>query len=176
MAKIDVHGLTEEEKETLKQLALQHTGKANISGFVKQWLRAQRDKPAIPKLYPTIPAASTQQKTMRLELKLPPHIADYLTQGAKIGKMSANRYALAILAGYIDQHPILTGNEVTALYQSNYQLVKIGNNLNQIARQVNAGGGTGHDRVQVVAALMAIDAGLERLRHAVLEKGEDDDR
>ena len=45
------------------------------------------------------------------------------------------------------------------------------NNLNQIARQVNAGGGTGHDRVQVVAVLMAIDAGLERLRHAVLEKG-----
>lgn len=42
--------------------------------------------------------------------------------------------------------------------------------------EVNAGGGSGHDRVQVVAALMAIDAGLERLRHAVLEKGADDDR
>jgi len=27
----------------------------------------------------------------------------------------------------------------------------------------------------VVAALMAIDAGLERLRYAVLEKGADDD-
>ena len=56
------------------------------------------------------------------------------------------------------------------------QLAGMGNNLNQIARQVNAGGGSGHDRVQVVAALMAIDAGLERLRHAVLEKGVDDDR
>ncbi|MBJ3377363.1 plasmid mobilization relaxosome protein MobC, partial [Salmonella enterica subsp. enterica serovar Typhimurium] len=43
-------------------------------------------------------------------------------------------------------------------------------------RRVNAGGGTGHDSVQIVAALMAIDAGLERLRHAVLEKGTDDDR
>ena len=30
--------------------------------------------------------------------------------------------------------------------------------------------------VKLVAALMAIDAGLERLRHAVLEKGADDDR
>ncbi|SVN21113.1 Conjugative accessory protein mbeC [Klebsiella pneumoniae] len=47
--------------------------------------------------------------------------------------------------------------------------------LLQIARKVNAGG-AGHDRVQIVAALMAIDAGLERLRHAVLEKGGDDDR
>ncbi len=44
------------------------------------------------------------------------------------------------------------------------------------SRRVNAGVGTGHDRVQIVAALMAIDAGLERLRHAVLEKGTDDDR
>ncbi len=43
------------------------------------------------------------------------------------------------------------------------QLAGMGNNLNQIARQVNA-------------VLMAIDAGLERLRHAVLEKGADDDR
>ncbi|MEH5757503.1 MobC family plasmid mobilization relaxosome protein, partial [Escherichia coli] len=55
------------------------------------------------------------------------------------------------------------------------QLAGMGNNLNQIARKVNAGG-AGHDRVQIVAALMAIDAGLERLRHAVLEKGGGDDR
>lgn len=55
------------------------------------------------------------------------------------------------------------------------QLAGMGNNLNQIARKVNAGGGNGLERVQTVAALMAIDAGLERLRHAVLEKGADDD-
>ncbi|MDS0002969.1 MobC family plasmid mobilization relaxosome protein, partial [Enterobacter hormaechei subsp. xiangfangensis] len=55
-------------------------------------------------------------------------------------------------------------------------LAGMGNNLNPIARQVNAGGVSGHDRVLIVAALMAIDDGLERLRHAVLEKGADDDR
>lgn len=56
------------------------------------------------------------------------------------------------------------------------QLAGMGNNLNQIARKVNAGGGSGHDRTQIVAALMAIDAGLARLRHAVLDRGTDDDR
>lgn len=56
------------------------------------------------------------------------------------------------------------------------QLAGMGNNLNQIARKINGGQWSGADRVQVVAALMAIDAGLERLRHAVLEKGADDDR
>ncbi|PHZ63610.1 MobC family plasmid mobilization relaxosome protein, partial [Klebsiella pneumoniae] len=56
------------------------------------------------------------------------------------------------------------------------QLAGMGNNLNQIARKINGGQWSGADRVQVVAALMAIDAELERLRHAVLEKGADDDR
>jgi len=50
----------------------------------------------------------------------------------------------------------------------------MGNNLNQIARKVNTRG-TAQDRVQIIAALMAIDSGLERLRHTVLEKGTDDD-
>lgn len=54
------------------------------------------------------------------------------------------------------------------------QLAGMGNNLNQIARKVNARG-TVQDRVQIIAALMAIDSGLERLRHTVLEKGADDD-
>jgi len=54
------------------------------------------------------------------------------------------------------------------------QLAGMGNNLNQIARKVNTRG-TAQDRVQIIAALMAIDSGLERLRHTVLEKGTDDD-
>ncbi|TZF90174.1 MobC family plasmid mobilization relaxosome protein, partial [Salmonella enterica subsp. enterica serovar Typhimurium] len=56
------------------------------------------------------------------------------------------------------------------------QLAGKGNILNQIARRVIACGGCGRDRVRVVAALVAIDAGVERLRHAVLEKGADDER
>lgn len=55
------------------------------------------------------------------------------------------------------------------------QLAGMGNNLNQIARRVNAGNGSGLDRVQMVSVLMAIDAGLAQLRAAVLEKGADGD-
>lgn len=54
------------------------------------------------------------------------------------------------------------------------QLAGMGNNLNQIARKINGGQWAGADRVQVVAALMAIDAGLERLRHTVRENSGDD--
>ena len=74
----------------------------------------------------------------------------------------------------LDEKPARTGKLPSLSPALLRQLAGMGNNLNQIARQVN--GGSGHDRVQVVAALMAIDAGLERLRHAVLEKETDDDR
>ncbi|WP_426727943.1 MobC family plasmid mobilization relaxosome protein, partial [Enterobacter cloacae complex sp. 326A8] len=67
----------------------------------------------------------------------------------------------------LDEKPARTGKLPSISPALLRQLAGMGNNLNQIARRVNAGGGTGHDRVQIVAALMAIDAGLERLRHAV---------
>lgn len=54
------------------------------------------------------------------------------------------------------------------------QLAGMGNNLNQIARKVNAGDMPAGDRVQIVAALAAIDRGLEQLRHAVIGKDRDD--
>ena len=76
----------------------------------------------------------------------------------------------------LDEKPARTGKLPSISPALLRQLAGMGNNLNQIARRVNTGGGTGHDRVQIMAALMAIDAGLERLRHAVLEKGTDDDR
>ncbi len=44
------------------------------------------------------------------------------------------------------------------------QFASVGNNLNQIARKINSGQWSGHDRVHVVAALMAIGRELSELR------------
>ena len=55
------------------------------------------------------------------------------------------------------------------------QLAAIGNNLNQTARKVNSGQWSSGDRVQVVAALMAIGDELRRLRLAVREQGARDE-
>lgn len=44
------------------------------------------------------------------------------------------------------------------------QLAGMGNNLNQIARRLNSGQWSAHDRVQVVAALMALERELQLLR------------
>ncbi|MCV5554256.1 MobC family plasmid mobilization relaxosome protein, partial [Escherichia coli] len=55
------------------------------------------------------------------------------------------------------------------------QFASVGNNLNQIARKINSGQWSGHDRVHVVAALMAIEGELRQLRQAVREQGVRDD-
>lgn len=55
------------------------------------------------------------------------------------------------------------------------QLAAIGDNLNQAARKGNSGQWSSGDRVQVVAALMAIGDELRRLRLAVREQGTRDD-
>ncbi|EOS6435316.1 MobC family plasmid mobilization relaxosome protein, partial [Escherichia coli] len=51
----------------------------------------------------------------------------------------------------------------------------IGNNLNQTARKVNSGQWSSGERVQVVAALMAIERELRSLRQVVREHGARDD-
>jgi hypothetical protein len=75
----------------------------------------------------------------------------------------------------LDERPSRVGKLPTLAPELLRQLAGIGNNLNQMARKINAGAGVGHDRVQIVASLMAIDAELERLRQAVLEQGRSDD-
>ena len=54
-------------------------------------------------------------------------------------------------------------------------LAGIGNNLNQIARKINSGQWSVHDRIEIVASLMAVEAELRRLRECVKTQGQSDD-
>jgi hypothetical protein len=76
----------------------------------------------------------------------------------------------------LDERPSRVGKLPTLAPALLRQLAGMGNNLNQIARRVNTGQWSGHDRVQVVAALMGIERELALLRQSVCQKGHDDDR
>lgn len=141
---IRVFGLSHAETAALRQLALQKYGKASVSLLAKNILKSllDEDQPSdLTQNGADITSEPLPQGKMRLELKLPPPLVAYLNASAEQGKMSPNRRALYILSEYMENHPILTDNEITALYQSNVQLGAIGRNLNQIARHLNAGEG-----------------------------------
>ncbi len=76
----------------------------------------------------------------------------------------------------LDERPARIGRLPTLSPALLRQLAGMGNNLNQIARRVNAGQGSGYDNVQVIAALLAIESGLTALREAVIQENRPDDR
>ncbi|MDK4536502.1 plasmid mobilization relaxosome protein MobC [Kingella kingae] len=60
-----------------------------------------------------------------------------MTQKAKEQHSTLNEVARDIIAEYITKNPVLGNDAVQALFQYNYQLLRIGRNINQIARQFN---------------------------------------
>ena len=158
---IKVYGLPQETCAHLATLSKQRYGKTNISLLARDLLLAELAKQS-PTAEPPTHSTTTEAKT-RLELKLPPHIAEYIHTAAQQGKMSPNRRALYILAEYIEQHPILTDNEITALYQSNVQLGAIGRNINQIARHLNTGEGASFTQRQLAELEQIITEHVKRV-------------
>ncbi|HEZ4940277.1 TPA: plasmid mobilization relaxosome protein MobC [Neisseria meningitidis] len=132
---LKVYGLPPEVYERLSELSAQRYGKPNISLLARDLLLAESERQKIA----AVEAGFGGDGKTRLEIKLPAHLARWLDTAAKQGKMSANRRAMYILSEYAEQNPVLTDNEIAALYQSNVRLGAIGRNLNQIARHLNAG-------------------------------------
>ena len=137
---LKIYGLTEDELDALRAVAIKKTGKNSLSYLAKTLLLEQIVSDHNIQTDSAI--LSERQEKTRLELKLPPNVAAYLEQAAQAKHMTANMVALSMIVEHIDNHPVISDHEIQALYQSNYQLLGIGRNLNQIARQFNSGEGS----------------------------------
>ncbi|MDF7675978.1 plasmid mobilization relaxosome protein MobC [Neisseriaceae bacterium ESL0693] len=136
-SQIKIWGLPAEAQEKLTLIAKQKVHKASISLLAKTLLMQLLETTA------TVPESEIlTEERYRLELKLSPAMYHYLKTVAAQQYMTPNAVAVNILNSYRDQHPTLSDKEAEALYQSNYQLLRIGRNLNQIARQLNIGEAT----------------------------------
>ncbi|MGO3125829.1 MAG: plasmid mobilization protein [Advenella sp.] len=62
----------------------------------------------------------------------------FITEAAEKADMFVSAFIRMVLRVHIGKVSILNNNEVSALYQSNYQLGRIGQNMNQIAHALNA--------------------------------------
>ena len=164
--KIDVYGLADAEIEALREIALKKYGKASVSLLAKKLLQEQLNN-SEQCTDSDSHLAVTARKT-RMELRLPTSIRAYLNHTAITHQMTPNMIVLSILMEYYDRHPVVSNNEAQTLYQSNYQLLRIGRNLNQIARQLNIGENVSITTQHIHELKAVIDAHTERV-HQVLK-------
>ena len=161
---VRVFGLNTDEQAALRGLARQRFGKASLSLLAKKLLQAELQQPQTVEPLKLPPPKCAR----RITLRLPDKDRAYLEAAAAVRRGSINDVVRDIIQSHIYQHPMISAHEADALYQSNYQLLTIGRNLNQIARRLNAGENaslTGND----IAALTAyIDAHTSKVA-AVLQ-------
>lgn len=75
----------------------------------------------------------------RLQLSIPIYDYEYLEKLAKNSHSSIQYYTTVIILEHLYSKKRLLGNEIEVLKKSNYELYKIGVNINQIAKANNAG-------------------------------------
>ena len=127
---IRVFGLSPYVIEQLQQMALERYGKDSASLMLRKLAEEQVEQPKIENM-------NEKQLFERLTLRLPPKHQVYLTEKAKLQHSTLNDVARDIIAEYITKKPVLGNDAVQALFQYNYQLLRIGRNINQIARKFN---------------------------------------
>lgn len=134
--KVSIYGLNSNQINELKNIALARYGKANISLLVRELVKAELNRQPETRTEPVYQENNFEKQRLTLRL-LPKHHA-YIAQKAELQHDSKNEIVRDIIAEYITKKPVLSNDAVQALYQSNYQLLRIGRNINQLARQFNA--------------------------------------
>lgn len=155
--------VNEDEYDFFKDLAKLKTGKNNLSLLVRVLLaessekmfrqlvqsfeNESQDEPKLSELNRNkiMDSEDAVEKggisslpEKRFSLRLPSDDMAYFNALAKQAEMSLNACLCTVLRGFRENNPKLFNDEIAVLYHSNYQLSKLGINLNQIAKRLNA--------------------------------------
>lgn len=139
MSVLKIYGLTEEQIQILKKLAKSKCGEENVSRLGKELLlpllnmSSDDNNELIPNAF------YFSQDKKRTTLRLPEKDRQKLQDLADKNGESINTYCRKVLQSHVSKHAAINHGDSQALVQSNYQLLRIGRNLNQIAKQLNAG-------------------------------------
>lgn len=126
-----VRDLSSDDYEKLRCVAKAKTGKASVSLLAKRLLfdalgiSAQEIRPF-------------SGQSSRIEIRLDQSDLEQLQVRAQAESMTVNSYIRFLVQSAMAKEPLLTTKEVEALYQSNAQLLRIGRNINQIAKSLNS--------------------------------------
>ena len=132
---IKIYGLTQEQINQLSQIALAKIHKKSISALAKKLLLELLTNCQSHPL-----RSETDNAKKRPVIRLNTALMHNLQAEASSEGMTLNKYIVLLLHNYSTKtkhQPTLEQRNI--LRQSNYQLVQIGKNLNQIAKALNQG-------------------------------------
>lgn len=135
---IRVFGLSPYVIEQLQQMALERYGKASASLMLRKLAEEHIRQPENPEPKPTCIHQENIPENPRFTVSWLPEQYRYLLEKATMQHDSLNSVVRDIVQEHITQNPVLSNDAVQALYQSNFQLLRIGRNINQLARSFNA--------------------------------------
>lgn len=155
---LDILGISNTDQETIRKLAVKQYGKPSISYFVTNllWKLLKENNYTPDESY-----LCTNDKSCRIEIRFSEEEGVKLAEIAKSHHMTVNAFIVSIIRNHLSKIPLLTAAEVEALYQSNSQLLRIGRNLNQIAKQLNSLEGGSITSEQITALHQIIESHTE---------------
>lgn len=108
-----------------------------------------------PKTYQQTKPTPDKELKVRFEILLTPSEKAALTERAEVERCSQRRWIVDAIRAGLTNEAQFGMSEIEALGESNYQLLAIGRNLNQMVKKLNEGG---HEPVQteLVEGLRAI--------------------
>ena len=138
-------GLTEEHRQFLKDHAKKKHGTENMTRAIIDLINESMGKNDSQNLTlqskDTDPALTKTGKKQRRKMQLSLITNDYdnLEKLAKNSDSSIQHYTISLIRNHLYKGHELLGNEIEILRKSNYELHKIGVNVNQIAKALNMG-------------------------------------
>lgn len=123
--------------------------KSTPSAGVRQVIcRLLDGRPAVAAVAAASKNESPDTNRRRLEVRLTESEHCHIQAQADQQRMSANQWVINLIRANLAAEPQFGMDELRVLGESNSRLLAIGRNLNQIARQINAGH-IEHDRLKV---------------------------
>jgi len=128
-----VDGVPEEARDRLRAEAMRLYGKPNASQLVRSLIA---DHLAKSKKHQPVAELDFSEKTGRIELTLPISAIAEIEKRAEERFSSRNFYLNSVIFEHLGQ-PQLQASEIEVLRRSNYEMAKIGTNINQVAKAFN---------------------------------------
>ncbi len=133
-ARFLIEGVSPDIKKQLRESAMNLYGQPNASLLVRQLINDHLEKTKKNPI--SLISVDDESDTVRVEIRLPRSIVKILDEKAESRLSKRNYYISSIIFSHLGKTQ-LQGDEIEVLRRSNYELSKIGTNLNQIAKAFN---------------------------------------